>query len=253
MNRFLRTRRFLQHKWVNDWLVTPVSALLLALLFRSLLFQPFNIPSESMLPTLQVGDYLFVSKFSYGYGRFSFPYGLLPLEGRLPARDISRGDVIVFRVPGGDDKDYIKRVIGLPGDRIQMIGGVLHINGGAVPKTFVGRYRQSTGDPRTVNALLYRETLPEGKEYLTIDARPNDRYDDTPVYVVPAEHYFVMGDNRDNSADSRVVNGPVGFVPYGNVIGRADLIFFSLDLQRTGGDDISTTPLRFGRFFSLIR
>lgn len=205
-------------------------ALLIALVIRSFLFQPFNIPSGSMMGTLLVGDYLFVSKFTYGYSRYSLPFGFIPFDGRILGSTPERGDVVVFKLPSDDRTDYIKRVIGLPGDRIQMRDGVLYINGQAVPRERVEdfEYRFPNGDVAYVTQ--YRETLPNGVSYLTLDANPHGAMDNTPVYTVPEGHLFMMGDNRDNSADSRDFTAyGVGYVPMDNVVGRAELIFFSTD------------------------
>jgi signal peptidase I len=204
-----------------------VQALLLALLVRTFLFQPFNIPSGSMKATLLVGDYLFVSKYSYGYSRYSFPFGLGFFDGRIWAAEPERGDVAVFKLPRDGQTDYIKRVIGLPGDKIQMIDGVLNINGKAVPRERVDDYVETTPDGETVTVPRYRETLPNGVSYLVLDLDPNGFEDNTPVYEVPPGHFFMMGDNRDNSTDSRVLSA-VGYVPFENFVGRAEIIFFSV-------------------------
>ncbi len=205
-------------------------ALLIALVVRSLLFQPFNIPSGSLIPTLLIGDYLFVSKYAYGYSRFSFPFGLIPFEGRILAADPKRGDVAVFKLPKDENTDYIKRVIGLPGDSVQMIDGRLYINGKVVERELVGDYRDdddAAGNGPKVP--MYRETLPGGVSHMVIE-RYGDRgpWDNTPLYKVPEGHYFMMGDNRDNSADSRDLSA-VGFVPFDNFVGRAEVLFFSID------------------------
>lgn len=200
-------------------------ALLIALVIRTFLFQPFNIPSGSMIATLLIGDYLFVSKYSYGYSRFSFPFSPNLFAGRVWAGTPERGDVVVFKLPKDDSTDYIKRVIGLPGDRIQMISGVLHINGQPVKRERVADYVSDEPDARGQRIRRYRETLPNGVSYETFDLTSNSLGDDTREFVVPAGHYFMMGDNRDNSTDSRF---SVGFVPYENLVGRANIIFFSI-------------------------
>ncbi len=203
-------------------------ALLIALVIRSLLFQPFNIPSGSMMGTLLVGDYLFVSKFTYGYSRYALPFGIIPFPGRIMGRTPERGDVVVFKLPSDNRTDYIKRVVGLPGDRIQVTNGILFINGTAVPRARVEDFAYRFHDGRIAYVPQYRETLPNGVEYLTLDATPQGPADNTGIYVVPEGHLFMMGDNRDNSADSREP-GAVGFVPVENVVGRAEIKFFSTD------------------------
>jgi signal peptidase I len=204
-----------------------IQALLIALVIRTFLLQPYNIPSGSMEDTLLIGDYLFVSKFSYGYSQYSFPLGLLPFNGRILSSEPERGDVAVFRLPADNETDYIKRVIGLPGDEIQMIDSILHINGEAVPRQRIDDYVEVTPGGRTIRTPRYVEELPNGVTYQTLDENPRDRLDNTDVYKVPPGHYFMMGDNRDNSQDSRV-SSP-GYVPFENFIGRAEIIFFSID------------------------
>ncbi len=230
---------------IYDLAVVLLEAVAIAIVIRIFLFQPFNIPSGSMIPTLLVGDYLFVSKYSYGYSRYSFPFGLHTFDGRVLSSPPQRGDVIVFKTPSDNSTDFIKRVVGLPGDKIQMIGGVLHINGEAVkreraPDLIVDSHiSKELTDQCGPNATIhqYRETLPNGKSYLTQKVsetcsrggRGHD--DDTEVFVVPPKSYFMMGDNRDNSADSRVpvYRGGVGYVPEENLVGRARILFFSID------------------------
>lgn len=218
--------------WIET-VKTIVYAVLIALGIRTVAYEPFNIPSESMLPTLLVGDYLFVSKFSYGYSRHSLPLSLplVPGPGRLFSGMPERGDVAVFKLPRDNSTDYIKRIIALPGDRIQVRGGALFLNGEPVKREraddFVrrGRFGQVERMPQFV------ETLPNGKSYRTLDLRNGTDTDDTREFVVPAGHFFAMGDNRDNSVDSRIApeQGGVGFVPVENLVGRADFLFFSTD------------------------
>lgn len=208
-----------------------IQAVLIAVVIRTLLFQPFNIPSSSLVPTLLVGDYLFVSKYSYGYSRYSLPFGLPLFSGRVFASEPARGDIAVFKLPRDNSTDYIKRVIGLPGDKIQMIDGHLNINGEPVKKVKLDRHVVKAGGGYADEATYYRETLPNGVSYTTqeLEKFGNKLGRNTDVYVVPANHYFMMGDNRDNSLDSRDM-GPngVGYVPFDNFEGRAELIFFSV-------------------------
>ena len=213
---------------IVDTLKTLLIAGAIALGFRSLVAEPFNIPSGSMIPSLLVGDYLFVTKYSYGYSRYSFPFGLAPIDGRLFGGDSTpqRGQVAVFRLPSDTSVDYIKRVIGVPGDRIQVRQGVLHINGQPVERRLVGNGRQGASGGGQMTTL-YQETLPGGLTHLIQEISDRQTFDNTPEYVVPAGHYFMMGDNRDNSRDSR--SSSVGFVPLENFIGEARFLFFSHD------------------------
>lgn len=205
-----------------------IHALILALIVRTFFYQPFNIPSGSMKDTLLIGDYLFVSKFSYGYSRYSIPFGLPLFSGRIWGGEPRRGDVIVFKLPRDNETDYIKRLIGLPGDSIQVLNGIVYINGNPVPRERIGDYVSSDRYGNVTRVPKYRETLPNGVSYDVLDLVPDGFSDNTPVYEVPQGHYFMMGDNRDNSTDSRVLS-QVGYVPYENLIGRADIIFFSIE------------------------
>ncbi len=211
---------------IRETIKTIVYAVGIALLIRTLLFEPFNIPSGSMKPTLLVGDYLFVSKYAYGYSRYSLPFSLPLFEGRIFASLPERGDVVVFKLPSDNSTDYIKRVVGLPGDRIQVRNGVVYINGEPARLERVGELRdpdEGFGRP----AVVYREHLPGNRAHLIMDLYPNGRFDNTGVFEVPEGYIFVMGDNRDNSLDSR--SSHVGFVPLENLVGRAEILFFSLD------------------------
>lgn len=220
-------------------------ALVIAGLFRTLFFQPFWIPSESMKDTLLIGDFLFVNKMAYGYSRYSCPFGLCPFSGRILASEPERGDVIVFRHPVTGD-DFIKRLIGLPGDRVQMKDGLLYINGEVAPQEPAGTFEEvmepqgpmrnrprcANGTPRDGETCIRHraiETLPGGVRHDVLNIRDGEYGDNTEVFTVPEGQYFFMGDNRDNSQDSRYARaaGGVGFVPAENLIGRADRIMFS--------------------------
>ncbi|MCP4395441.1 MAG: signal peptidase I [Alphaproteobacteria bacterium] len=230
-----------------------VYAIAVALIIRMFAFEPFNIPSGSMIPNLLIGDYLFVSKYSYGYSKYSFPFSPVDFKGRLFETEPKRGDIIVFRYPAQPNVDFIKRLIGLPGDKIQVKNGILHINGKPIEREKVKGeeeyiYREINGNVKRF--AKYKETLPEGKSYNVIEVSDTAEFDNTEIFTVPENHYFMMGDNRDNSSDSR---SKVGFVPKENLIGRAEFIFFSND----GTESMLkfwTIPktTRFERFFDGI-
>lgn len=234
-----------------------IEALLIALVVRVFFYQPFNIPSGSMKETLLIGDYLFVSKLSYGYSRYSFPYSPNLFEGRIFADKPERGDVAVFKLPRDNQTDYIKRVIGLPGDTIEMRDGVLYINDTAVPKKRKGTFKTTNYNGRETAIPSFEETLPNGVTYTVLDADRNGVFDNTRPVTVPEGYYFMMGDNRDNSTDSRATHD-VGLVPFENFIGRAEIIFFSAAVDEPGALNWTspwTWPfdLRWGRFFDLVR
>ena len=205
---------------------TVVYAVLIALVVRTFAYEPFNIPSGSMKPTLLVGDYLFVSKFSYGYSRYSLPLSLPLISDRVLANQPERGDVVVFKLPSDNETDYIKRLIGLPGDRIQVQAGVLHINGEPVEREMVTPTQAGAGNGVSRQIKQYIETLPNGVRHPIWEESDSQAYDDTREYLVPPGHYFFMGDNRDHSQDSRAMHA-VGFVPFDNLVGRAEFLFFS--------------------------
>ena len=197
----------------------------IAIFFRSIFFEPFNIPSGSMIPSLLVGDYLFVSKYSYGYSKYSFPFGVVPITDRIFEKSPKRGDIIVFRKPGDETIDYIKRLVALPNDTVQVKNGVLYINKKMVERTKsnVGVMKNNFGDEKIFTQ--YKETFDGLNFHEIIEASDQDLFDDTIEFKVPDNHFFFMGDNRDNSRDSR--SPEVGFVPKRNLIGKAQIIFFS--------------------------
>ncbi|HEY0599676.1 signal peptidase I [Brevundimonas sp.] len=227
-------------------------ALLIAFVLRVLLFQPFTIPSASMEPNLYEGDYIVVSKWSYGYSKHAIPFSPPLFEGRLFAQEPKRGDIVVFKLPRDDRTDYIKRLIGLPGDQVQMINNVLHINGQPVRDVVISGAEASNmyGMP----VIKARETLPEGKTFTIQDFGPGNQADDTDVFMVPEGHYFMMGDNRDNSVDSRFneMDG-VGLVPAENLIGKAEIILFSWSPGASLWNPVSWfSKVRPSRFFTVL-
>ncbi len=244
------------HPW-DETIRTVVFAILLALVFRSLAFEPFHIPSSSMKDTLLIGDYVFVSKYSYGYSRYSFPYGFPLFEGRIASDNRpQRGDIVVFRLPSNPRIDFIKRVIGMPGDKIQVIDSELYINGDLVPREMDSIYYDEEMDKKIPR---YKEHLPGGVTHSVLDmgVMPPDMLtkfsaDNTGVYTVPEKHYFMMGDNRDNSTDSRFTD-IVGFVPEENLVGRAEMIFFSMEPDADYWEFWKwPTSLRWDRFFKML-
>ena len=239
---------------IGEFFRTAVIAVVLALTIRTFFYEPFNIPSGSMKPTLEIGDYLFVQKPSYGYSRYSFPFGLAPLEGRVWSAEPVRGDIVVFKLPTNPHGDpFIKRLVGLPGDTIQVKRGRLYINETLVPREPVGLRKDEDEMRGTTTMTEYIETLPNGVVHSIYEEGDDRPLDNTPLYTVPEDHYFLMGDNRDNSQDSRV-GSVVGFVPFENLIGRADFLFFS-----TNGHahlfEFWKWPwtVRYGRIFMNIR
>jgi signal peptidase I len=226
-------------------------ALIIALVERTFFFQPYNIPSGSMEDTLLVGDFLFVEKFSYGYSKYSLPWGrLLPGFGRVMASEPERGEVAVFALPSDPSRDFIKRIVGLPGDRIQMLHGVLYVNDKPVPKVRVADFVEDQNGYEH-HIARYRETLPNGKSYYVLDKDAESELDTTRVYTVPTGHYFMMGDNRDDSDDSR---GIVGYLPAEYLVGKAEFKFFSIDERKTHAWTFWKWPgaIRFGRIFRAI-
>jgi signal peptidase I len=216
--------------WAETAIIV-VQALAIAMFVRIFFYQPFNIPSGSMKETLLIGDYLFVSKLSYGYSRFSFPFSPDLFSGRIFGAEPKRGDVVVFKLPRDNSTDYIKRVIGLPGDKVQMKEGRLYVNGEIVPREPIAKVHTQDFYGRETGVPTYRETLPGGVSHTIIQIQGDTGFNgNTQVFEVPAGNYFMMGDNRDNSTDSRVPpdQGGVGFVPFENFVGRAELIFFSV-------------------------
>lgn len=244
-----------------DLIKTVLLALLIAGVIRTAAVQPFRIPSGSMQPTLLVGDYIIVSKWSYGYSKYSPPFFSFGPSGRLALPLLSskpkRGDVIVFRPPGQTDTDFVKRLVGLPGDRIQMRRGILYVNGEAVKRELVGKqdfqdWKDEYGKMTryVVPVEVYRETLPNGVTYTTFNRYDNAPLDDTRVFEVPEGHYFMMGDDRDNSDDSRQ---DVGFVPFENLVGRAEFTFVSFSPKTSFVLPWTWfTGLRGGRLFKPI-
>ncbi len=210
---------------IMDTIKTVFYAVVIAILVRTFAYEPFNIPSGSMKPTLLIGDYLFVSKFSYGYSKYSLPFSLPLIGDRIFFTEPERGDVVVFKWPQDNKTDYIKRLVGLPGDRIQVVNGILHINGEPVVREGIDDFVTEGYAGTFLRTPQYAETLPNGAVHNILEETDNGSLDNTPVRVVPEGHYFGMGDNRDHSNDSRVF----GFIPAKNLVGRAEFLFFSVD------------------------
>lgn len=210
--------------WSHETFWTVVYAVLIAIFIRTVAYEPFNIPSGSMKPTLLIGDYLFVSKFSYGYSKHSLPFSLPLISGRVLFSEPERGDVVVFKLPTDNKTDYIKRIVGLPGDKIQLINGILNINGKPVKR----EPAPEPGNSNVNGTARFIETLPNGRRHYIFEVTDTAPYDNTQLYTVPAGHYFGMGDNRDRSRDSRFLND-VGFIPRENLVGRAEFLFFSIN------------------------
>lgn len=211
---------------ISEFMKTALVAVAIALLIRSVLFEPFHIPSGSMKPTLLVGDYLFVNKPAYGYSRYSFPFGIAPIEQRIWPEEPARGDVVVFALPTNTGIDYIKRVVALPGETLMVKRGRLYINNTLIEREMVQEVMLEKLSGATVPAIEYIETLPGGVKHSIYEESDFGPLDNTALFTVPEGHYFVMGDNRDNSQDSRV-DTAVGPVPFENIVGRADFLFFS--------------------------
>ena len=208
---------------LESW-ISLIIAIIIALLVRTMIFEPYSIPSGSMKPNFLVGDYLFVSKYPYGVSNASLPLEPQVIPGRiLEINKPKLGEVIVFKSPHNRWTNYIKRLVGLPGDEVQVKEGILYLNGKMVERKEAGTFTDTDG--RVIKR--YIETLPNGVSYYVLDDTPYCRLDNTEVYKVPEGHYFFMGDNRDHSIDSRVKDTPIGFVPYEKLIGRAEMVIFS--------------------------
>lgn len=231
-----------------DTAKTLIYAVLIALFIRTFAFEPFNIPSGSMIPSLLVGDYLFVSKYSYGYSRHSLPLSLPLIPGRVFSSEPERGDVAVFKLPKDNKTDYIKRIVGLPGDKIQVREGRLYLNGKLVERRALPGFPARGPFGSTTEVPQFEETLPNGVKHLILEKTDRGQLDNTSVYTVPPGHVFGMGDNRDDSLDSRVLS-EVGYIPMENLVGRAEFIFFSYD------PDGAAWPftVRWPRLFQAIR
>jgi signal peptidase I len=231
------------------YVLALILPLTVAFLIRTFLFQPFDIPSRSMVPTLLDGDHFFVSKYSYGYTHYSLPFSPRLFSGRIFGSEPARGDVVVFRLPKDQTTDFVKRVVGLPGDRIQMKQGLLYINDTPVTRERLPDFVDADpcGAGPTANVKRWRETLSNGVNYETLDCIDNGFLDNTSVYVVPGGHFFTLGDNRDNSTDSRMLSA-IGYVPLENMIGRVGVIYFSRALGSG-----SAAAVRSGRFGLMVR
>ncbi len=242
----------LNKKIIVENLKTLIYALIIAVIIRSLFIQPFYIPSSSMEPNLLVGDRLFVTKYSYGYSKHSFPFSPPIFKDRILFNNPKRGDVVVFKTPADNRTDYIKRLIGLPGDRIQFIDSNLYINNIEVLKSKVSNNEIIFCGNRNLDVFKFEELLPNNKKYFSVYMK-NFPYKNSDSFIVPENHYFFLGDNRDCSKDSRFLSS-VGYVHRNNLVGKAQFIFFSSD--RTKGSIFSfwkwNKSIRLDRFFKRI-
>lgn len=232
-------------------LKTVIAAIIIASIFRSFLYEPYHIPSGSMKSGLQEGDFILISKFAYGYSKYSFPFAMVPIKDRVFASEPERGDVVVFRLPSSPNISYIKRLVGLPGDKIEVRQGVLYINDQEVTRKKQDQPYKDLADENPKYITEYEETMPNGKKYKVLDELANGAVDNVGPYHIPEEHFFFMGDNRDNSQDSRYLNA-VGFVPRQNITGQAKIIFMSSSdsLIKFWKWPIS---INFSRIFKLIK
>ena len=240
---------------LTETLLTVIWAVGIALVLRTFVFQPFHIPSGSMLPGLIKGDYIITSKFTVGYGRHAAtPLPFPRKRGRLFEREPERGDVLVFR-PEGDNKNFIKRLVGLPGDKLQMQNGLLYINGKAVEAELLGEETFVDSFNNDVLTEIWKETFPNGNEHVIYDSDKDGLSDNTRLFTVPSGHYFMMGDNRDNSGDSRVAvrNGGAGNVPATNIIGRAEIVLLSVKDDFSIFKPWTWYKMRGSRFFKRIK
>jgi signal peptidase I len=243
----------------DNFLISFFWILLIALIFRAFLFQSYNIPSGSMLKNLFVGDYIFVSKYAYGYSKHSLPFSIPIIPKRIFKSSPKRGDVVVFKLPSDGRTDYIKRVIGLPGDKIQIIDGEVFVNNEKLSYKKVGTFndnnlinrKEKSLGCRSENLEVFSETLSNGRSYEVLNSKIESYADNTRVYNVPDKHFFMMGDNRDNSQDSRYLKS-VGFVPFDNLVGRAEIIFFSWNWKKFSRPNCKTS-VEWGRIFQRIK
>ncbi|MBI29318.1 MAG: signal peptidase I [Pelagibacteraceae bacterium] len=233
-----------------DNIKTVFWAILIALIIRTFVVEPFNIPSGSMKPNLLIGDFLFVKKWSYGYSKHSFPFSIPIINNRIFEKNPKRGDIVVFKTPEDNRTDYIKRIIGLPGDKIKISNGVVILNNSPLSQIEINNFNDINNDGTLKNIQQFDEILPN-KKYKIINLINNSIADDTITYNVPEDEYFVMGDNRDNSQDSRFLNS-VGYIPKENLVGKAWFIFFSLENSRFY--EIWKWPysIRYSRLFNKI-
>jgi signal peptidase I len=242
-----------KNKYIIENTKTLIYALIIAVIIRSLIIQPFYIPSSSMEPNLLVGDRLFVTKYSYGYSKHSFPFSPPIFKGRILSKKPKRGDVVVFKTPADNRTDYIKRLIGLPGDQIQFIDSNLYINNNEVLKSRISKNDEIYCGNKTIKVFTFEELLPNKKKHNTVYLK-DFSYQNSDTFIVPEKHYFFLGDNRDCSKDSRFLSS-VGYVHKDNLVGKAQFIFFSSDKSK--GNIFSfwkwNKSVRFERFFKKIK